>query len=311
MLLRLFLRDAPDLQPCLFMISIVFAALLFQQLDSDLDLGSLETLEPDFLDFPVELIEDETKSHRPKRSSRTRRSNHFAQRERLSSLGEDRLEEENLFFEIALVEMSKEFLREWGARFSSPLDFDLIMGRGSGLQAFKFTGLNPIGGFVDFALDQGKARIHFKQSILARPKRASEFHVGGELPVRVSSRHHSHLSKISYGMTIQIVLVQRRSTDLLIELRVDVREPISGGLENLPRISEKRLNTDIKLKMNESLSIAGFFRESEMSSKKGLPFVSEIPLLGSLFSSQAFLKNESEAFFVITAKKVMVVGVGK
>ncbi len=207
--------------------------------------------------------------------------------------------EKNLYFEIALLEIQSSFLKQWGARFGSPIDFDLFLKNGGGMP-LSVQGFNPIGGFVDFALQKGKAKIHFKQSLLARKGRPAIFHVGGEFPVRVSSRHQASLDKISYGMKIQIHPTMLRAREVGLQLKVNVREPGSAGIDELPRISEKNLETELKIKFGESLVVAGFFHETESRSRRGLPFLSEIPMFGSLFSSNDFQNNRSEAYFLIT-----------
>jgi len=284
------------------------------------DLTELDLSERDIEEFALDDLEAFNLGLAPERSEKSKRSGSSkpgrafkSQRSlrtqksvgRLESRPHEGISGDNLFFEIALIELNREFLRQWGARFGSPVDFDLILKPRLGLQAFQFAGLNPIGGFVDFALDQGKGRIHFKQSLLTRVGRLAEFNVGGDFPIRVSNRHHAGLSKISYGMNIRLLPVQKIGSEILLELSVLVREPVSGGIDSLPRISEKKLETDFKMKMNESLTIAGFFHETEVRKKKGLAFLSEVPVLGDLFSSHEFRNHQSEAFFVITPKRMI------
>jgi len=211
---------------------------------------------------------------------------------------------ENFFFEVALVEISKSFLRDWGAQLGSPIDFDLFVRPNLGTKALQVAGLNPIAGFLDLAMQKGEAKVHLKQSLLSRLGRHSSFHVGGELPLKISGKYSGSLQKISFGMSIDILPLRLDGRDVLAEVKVLSREPQARGIDNLPSISEKKLHTEIRLRLGETLSVAGFFQESESRGRSGLPLLSEIPGIGSLFSSNAFRSQKSEAYFLITPKKM-------
>jgi len=215
---------------------------------------------------------------------------------------------ENFFFEVALVEISKSFLRDWGAQFGSPIDFDLFVRPNLGVKALQVAGLNPIAGFLDLAMQKGEAKVHLKQSLLSRLGRHSSFHVGGELPLKITGKYSGSLQKISFGMSVDILPLRLDGKDVLAEIQVLSREPQSRGIDSLPSISEKKLHTQIRLRLGETLSVAGFFQESESRGRNGLPFLSEIPGIGSLFSSNSFRSQKSEAYFLITPKKMRAGG---
>lgn len=208
---------------------------------------------------------------------------------------------EPFFVELSLVEIKTHALKQWGLRFGSPLDFDLSI-RPQSLQFFKVQGINPIGGLIDMALDRGEATVHFKQSLVGLMGEKASFHVGGEFPVRVSSRYHTGLEKISYGVELQVLPQRVDAERLRLQIHVDAREPMGAGLDQLPQISQKRLRTRVVCRWDESFAVAGMFRSSKSKAQRGVPFLSEIPGLGRLLSSHDFQQNKSEAYLFLTPR---------
>ena len=77
---------------------------------------------------------------------------------------------------------------------------------------------------------------------------------------------------------------------------------MSPGAEtpNGPSFTQTNVETTLAVKDGESVAIAGLIRESESSARNGVPFLSDIPILGALFGRTTRNAMRSELLIMIT-----------
>ena len=77
---------------------------------------------------------------------------------------------------------------------------------------------------------------------------------------------------------------------------------ISGcGIQNT--LSVRRLDTGvIRVKNNDTLILTGVLQDSEAINTSKVPILGDIPILGSLFRSNATQKRKSELIILVTPK---------
>lgn len=68
----------------------------------------------------------------------------------------------------------------------------------------------------------------------------------------------------------------------------------------MPAITTRRASTTIELADGQSFAIGGLLRDNVRESVKKVPFLGEIPILGALFRSSNFQKNETELVIIVT-----------
>jgi len=72
----------------------------------------------------------------------------------------------------------------------------------------------------------------------------------------------------------------------------------------VPAFRTRRVNSTLDVRRNQSLIISGMFTGEEESVRTGLPYLMNIPILGQLFSSTRWQRNESELLVVVTPEVV-------
>ncbi len=77
-----------------------------------------------------------------------------------------------------------------------------------------------------------------------------------------------------------------------------------SGTAILPVVTTRRASTTVQLYDGQSFAIGGLIKNNLVTSLKGLPLVSEVPVLGALFRSTDFQEDRTELVFVITAHLV-------
>jgi pilus assembly protein CpaC len=77
-----------------------------------------------------------------------------------------------------------------------------------------------------------------------------------------------------------------------------------NGSAILPVVTTRRASTTVQLYDGQSFAIGGLIKNNLVSSLKGLPGLSQVPVLGPLFRSTDFQQDRTELVFVITARLV-------
>jgi pilus assembly protein CpaC len=72
----------------------------------------------------------------------------------------------------------------------------------------------------------------------------------------------------------------------------------------IPGLRTRRAHTGVELRDGQSFALAGLLDNSETRSISKIPGLGDIPILGNLFKSTQFQKNESELMFIVTAQMV-------
>jgi pilus assembly protein CpaC len=82
-----------------------------------------------------------------------------------------------------------------------------------------------------------------------------------------------------------------------------------GGL-TVPGFRTRRASTAVELADGQSFAIAGLLRDDVSELVGKYPVLGDIPVLGSLFRSSQFLKNETELVMIVTPRLVKPLGPG-
>ncbi len=91
--------------------------------------------------------------------------------------------------------------------------------------------------------------------------------------------------------------------DLSIEdSKVDITK--LGTLDNVPVFKKKTAKTTLSVTEGQSIIIGGLIEESGDAKKSGVPLLSKIPILGSLFGYQEYGKKKTELILMLTPRVI-------
>ena len=68
----------------------------------------------------------------------------------------------------------------------------------------------------------------------------------------------------------------------------------------VPALTVRRAETTVELGSGESFAIAGLLQDAVNVTGNGVPFLGDVPILGALFRSDNFQRNETELVIVVT-----------
>jgi Flp pilus assembly secretin CpaC len=72
----------------------------------------------------------------------------------------------------------------------------------------------------------------------------------------------------------------------------------------VPALRTRRARTGVELRDGQSFALAGLLDNSETRSLSKVPLLGDVPILGNLFKSTQFQKQETELVFIVTADLV-------
>jgi general secretion pathway protein D len=158
---------------------------------------------------------------------------------------------------------------------------------------------------IDALREKTKVRILEAPSVLALDGTVARITVGGEVPYPAGSyigAAGGQSTSVQYRDTgISLIVMPRISASGTVTLDV-AQEISSAGAPTTtgPTFNKTSVATTLAVRDGETVAIAGLIRDSNNTGRSGVPFFSEIPLLGSLFGRSSRSANRSELLILIT-----------
>jgi pilus assembly protein CpaC len=171
--------------------------------------------------------------------------------------------------------------------------------------AGKLLGLD-LAGALDVAASDGLVSILAEPNLTALSGETASFLAGGEFPVPISQSLGSvTIEYKQYGVGLAFTPVVLGDGRISIRVRPEVSELSDAGSVKLngytvPALTTRRAETTVELGSGQSLMIAGLLRNTTNNSIDKAPFLGDIPVLGALFRSTKFQRQETELVVVIT-----------
>lgn len=179
-----------------------------------------------------------------------------------------------------------------------------------GTLAFRVGGGRLTANVVLEALEtQGLARTLAEPNLTALSGQEASFLAGGEYPVPVLNDGSVSIDYRPFG--VELSFTPRVLDDNVINLRLDaaVSSIDTANTVQLPTgevaaFRRRATQTTVELRDGESFAIAGLLEDDFRSSSRSVPWISELPILGALFRSAQYQRNQTELVIVITAHLV-------
>jgi pilus assembly protein CpaC len=184
---------------------------------------------------------------------------------------------------------------------------------GSAVNLFLFnSGLNTAA-FIRAMKTNGALRALAEPNLIAMNGQQASFLAGGEFPVPVVQGGSNSTSVTvvfkEYGVRLNFkpTIIDEDHIRLELEPEVSTIDFANGVRFNgfvIPALRTRRAHTGVELRDGQSFALAGLMDNNETRSISKIPLLGDIPILGNLFKSSTFQKQESELMFIITADMV-------
>ena len=171
-------------------------------------------------------------------------------------------------------------------------------------------GTSTLLGLLDADEQTGTARILAEPTLMAGNKDTASFLAGGEIPIPVAQNSASGIPTITilwreFGIKLNFVAEVVSDSVIRLHLRPEVSSldfnnalTISGF--KVPALRSRHIESTVDVRRDQSLIISGMMDDERQKTKDGIPFLKDIPILGSLFSSTTWQRNETELLIIVT-----------
>lgn len=169
--------------------------------------------------------------------------------------------------------------------------------------------------FIRALQQQGALRALAEPNLIAMNGQEASFLAGGEFPVPVVQNNGNGSSAAvsivfkEYGVRLNFkpTILDEDHIRLELEPEVSTLDFVNGVKLNgfiIPALRTRRAHTGVELRDGQSFALAGLLDNSESRTISKVPGLGNLPVIGNLFRSTDFQKNESELMFIVTAQVV-------
>lgn len=133
----------------------------------------------------------------------------------------------------------------------------------------------------------------------------ASFLAGGQVPIRVADENgNATLTYRDFGVRLVFTPVVLDGDRIQISLTPEVSG--IGGFTSAgdPIFNTRNLNATVELRDGQSFAVAGLLQNDANLSQNQLPWIGDVPILGSLFKSSSFQKRDTELVVIVTPRLV-------
>ena len=249
---------------------------------------------------------------------------------RLSVIGSNQV---NL--RVRMAEVSRNALKQFGFNWDSTFSMDALLGAlavgnpvlGTGALAGKFlrspdpavnnlgfhvqNGTVDLNTVIDALADEGLVSILAEPNLTAVSGETANFLAGGEFPVPVpqsSSGGGAPTITIEFkqfGVSLDFTPTVLKNNLISLKVVPEVSQLTDTGSVKIdgftiPALTTRRAETTVELGSGQSFAIAGLFQNDTTHNISKFPGLGDLPVLGALFRSTKFQRQETELVIVVT-----------
>jgi pilus assembly protein CpaC len=160
---------------------------------------------------------------------------------------------------------------------------------------------------------RGLARRLAEPNLVALSGDTANFLAGGEFPFPVAQQASTpdaaglvtiQFKKFGVGLAFTPTVLADGQINLKIDPEVSDIDPSQtfsfGGGITVPGLSVRRASTTIEMRDGQSFAIAGLLQTRHTKDDNQIPWLGSVPVLGVLFSSSSYQKEESDLVIIVT-----------
>jgi len=153
---------------------------------------------------------------------------------------------------------------------------------------------------------KGSAKIVSNPSLSSNDGELATFHVGGAIPIKLSSRYSSSLDWKNYGIILNFTPKVINDDTVELSISTEFSSIDDSGFSdnnnngNTPSFLVREVKTIVTLDAGKAVVISGLVSKNISKSNIGLPAISNIPVLSDFFSSNDDSNQSTELAVIVT-----------
>jgi len=221
--------------------------------------------------------------------------------------------------ETIILEIDREKTKDLGIKWGSFMDQFVQGSFGYGqditnsfVQGTTLGGLgtySPIRGILTAMVKDGRAKILSQPNIITLSGEKANIMVGGQIPIPISNQNGQiSIEWKDYGIKLDIApevnaegLINSKIKAEVSSLDWNSTHKIQlGSNMNIPPIKMNKAETFIALSSGQTMAIGGLLSNQTSNDVTKIPLLSDIPILGKLFTSTSYSRGETELIILVT-----------
>ncbi|HEX5258074.1 MAG TPA: type II and III secretion system protein family protein [Sphingomicrobium sp.] len=161
-------------------------------------------------------------------------------------------------------------------------------------------------GTLDLLENDGVVTTLAEPNLTALSGETASFLAGGEFPIPISQALGAvTIEYKQFGVGLAFTPIVLADGRISMRVRPEVSELSDAGSIklsgfNVPALTTRRAETTVELGSGQSFMIAGLLQNSNNNTVEKAPFLGDLPVLGALFRSTKFQRNETELVIIVT-----------
>ncbi|HIE93331.1 MAG TPA: hypothetical protein EYQ83_10890 [Acidobacteria bacterium] len=230
--------------------------------------------------------------------------------------------------DVELLEVNRKRFREYGLQFASPgasgLDGSVTIDGGGrfldelqGLASADVFVASLPGLFYRLLQNDADTRTLANPHLRTSEGLAAQARFGDRVPVPATTFspiatggiQQQPITSFNYeniGVNIDITPFTHHNDDVSLELAIEVSNISGSGFGGLPTFGNRSINTTIRLRDGETNILAGLIRDDERQTLDGVPWLSDLPVIGRLFARNTQDTLETDIIVTLTPHIIRV-----
>ena len=159
---------------------------------------------------------------------------------------------------------------------------------------------------IDMLATENMLTILAEPNLTAMSGETASFLAGGEFPIVVPQSNNAAVVVFKqFGVSLAFTPTIHANGRISLRAKPEVSQLSTNGQVNfngfiIPALTTRRVDTTVELASGQSFAIAGLITNNSTQDITKLPGLGDIPILGALFKSDAFRRQESELVVIVT-----------
>jgi len=159
---------------------------------------------------------------------------------------------------------------------------------------------------IDTLADDGLITVLAEPNLTALSGETASFLAGGEFPIPVAQDEDTiTIAFKEFGVSLAFTPTLIGESRISLKVKPEVSQLTSAGAVTIgsvqvPGLSTRRAETTVELASGQSFAIAGLLSDNSQELIKKTPGIGDLPILGALFKSERFERNETELVIIVT-----------
>jgi general secretion pathway protein D len=178
--------------------------------------------------------------------------------------------------------------------------------------AYMFSNGNNINAVLDALAQVTHVEVISSPEVMVLNNQTAQLQVGDSVPIITEQATSTEtgtapiVSTVQYedtGVILKVTPRVNRSGMVMMDISQEVSQVADAQPTNTvdsPTIQQRKISSSVAVQDNETVALGGLISRSHTTDKNGIPFLQDIPLLGSVFRSSSYDDTKTELMVLIT-----------